>query len=496
MTAALATGALVACAPEPPRKPRPAPPSDFATPEAFDWVAERVVGPGGEETPSLTNDRGRLAWGTAYHLQARLAMFRATGDRRHLEALLERGEQVLAMRDDQRGVPDYQGLRRPVWSAAGSYTACWRDLVDEGGRPVLRVRSLAKGDEVSCSVRPGADGRGFDLAVRGAADDQVEELRGLSSDPASERYLVRQLLALAPTPLDLTAEDLRPAGAGEAVLQPDKGPMERYRYAFAVHTGMLVAPLAAAAVLIRGDAGLRSRYAGVATRFVDASEAAMQAHDADWTSYGDAAVYAFGRGAPVRGDGTPLPHNQYLAAARAHMHLARAVDDPVHRRRARSMLAVFWSDLSAGVSPVWPYYWSASASARGYTADSGISGYSPAQQPNRAVEDTSHGALDVECLVQGHRSGFGDRSSDLRRLASTFLQHVARRTSSGEPTSADVLAARSAAGSYDESVPRWAVLAPWDRRVWDFGRRLMNERPPLEPDQVTLTAVAALVSQR
>ena len=63
-------------------------------------------------------DASYLSWGTAYQLQARLAVLEATGEASHLEYLLSSGETIFAHRADRLDPPlrdDVRGVIPPAW---------------------------------------------------------------------------------------------------------------------------------------------------------------------------------------------------------------------------------------------------------------------------------------------------------------------------------------------------------------------------------------------
>jgi len=64
------------------------------------------------------NETATLAWGKSYAMMSLAAMFRATGDPTYLSRLAREVDDVLAQRDDARGVSDYRGAS----------AACWRNL--------------------------------------------------------------------------------------------------------------------------------------------------------------------------------------------------------------------------------------------------------------------------------------------------------------------------------------------------------------------------------
>jgi hypothetical protein len=64
-----------------------------------------------------TNERGELAWATAYLLEAYLDLFEATGQRSYLERFGVLARAAVERTDAARDVTDYAGRRRVGWSA-------------------------------------------------------------------------------------------------------------------------------------------------------------------------------------------------------------------------------------------------------------------------------------------------------------------------------------------------------------------------------------------
>lgn len=469
------------------------PPSDYATRSAFDWAESRYEDSG---STSATNDSGDLAWGAAYLLQAYLTMYGATGDAGYLEKLVRAGYQVLQVRDTDRRMPDYLGRVQPVWSAESPYTACWYDVRDVNGKPLIRLRSLVQGAEVVAQVRPGSTPSTFNVFVESPSGTVRERFRELSLNPRAPRYAV-SFLAASPTRTDLTAVDLRTRVDTQAEVFAERATMSRYRYAFGVHTGMITAPLAGFVATVRANSSLSRQFSGPAVDFLEAARGAIASHNPEWMPYSSrAGVYRYLRDAPVRGDGTPLPHNQYLALARTHLHLHRATGDPVDRARSKLMLQVFLSDLSSGLAPVWPYHWSSSAAYRGYGPDSDISTYTPSMKPQRGLEDTGHGAIDIECLVLGQALGMGPTNAQMTRIATSFLRRIVTESSTGGLASKNSFNVRPGLSKHDLAIPRWAGLAPWNQAIFVFARRLLNQLAPIKIGPQTLASIATLVAHR
>lgn len=84
----------------------------------------------GEWYAGDTNEEAGLAWGESYVMMSLNAMFRATRSPAYLDRLAWHADQVLAQRDDVRGVEDYRGVSG----------ACWRNLhYQPGAEPYCYV---------------------------------------------------------------------------------------------------------------------------------------------------------------------------------------------------------------------------------------------------------------------------------------------------------------------------------------------------------------------
>jgi len=439
----------------------------------------------------VTNDDGSLAWGEAYVLQSYMTMYRATRDRRYLDLCAEVVELVLGLRDVDRAVSDYRGCSALAWSATRPYTAQWVDLTNSSLKPLVRLRCALSGAyQIRVQVLAREDGR-FDLTV--VAPNSVEDMHtALSLDAADPRYIVRWLDDRSPTRALLTAVDLREGRSAE-ILRTARVEMRPFRYVFAVHTGMIAAQLLDFRREVFRTVSLVKRYKGIADRSLTAAQEAVHSHDPDWrpgVAPSNLGSYVFARGAPVANDGTLLPHNHNLAMARALAYLFVQTGIAEYRDRVSAILQTFESDLSPGSAPIWPYYWSKSRPYTGYSKSDDISTFTRQQSANRALEDTSHGALDVEAVVACHRLGLTSNTSCVSRLATTFITRIARRSVLGTPVAAG---AESASGARDLTVPRWIGLSLWNRAIYSFADDLYALRQPEPTRAEILAGIANLV---
>lgn len=491
------TSGSTAPAPVPTRpssRPVPVGPgSSFATRRAYDQ-AEAAYRRAAGRRSIPADPGGTLAWGVSRVLQSYLIMYDATHDRSYLDKLVDVSEAVLAARDDQTGRVDHRGRSLPAWGAAEPYTVSCADLDGTDGRPALRLASTAVGPAATVAVRQHELDL-FDLVVTDPLGHS-ETVTGLSLDRGHSRYVVRVLARRYPATAGLTVADLRDSPLHPGLLRSrSRVSFMAQRYVFAVHTGMICAPLAQLAALLVREPDLAQRFAQPAGRLREAAEAAVSVHDADWRPVGTRrGLYAYGIGAPVRTDGTALPHNQYLAMARCQAQLFLATGDTSYRNRATLMLSLFQSDLgTSAAAPVWPYHWTGSPVYQGYEAGETTSVYSPRMPPVRNGEDPSHAGLDVDAVVAGFDTGLGVPRALLTRLTATFLTRVLRRGPDGGWSTAARFGSTTKLPPDDLAAARWLELARWDRRVAARVAALVDQAQPSGKDPQVLPILAQLV---
>ncbi len=130
---------------------------DYTARKTFDgW--DRLFQQGGPGQPDQPNDNtnadgrsGMLAWSQSYVLLGLVRMYETYRDTYYLDRLIENIDQVLSVRDSERGVTDYRGLSLPAWRADHPYTTGFTTLADSNGQ-------LAAGDPPGAAVRRGHHG--------------------------------------------------------------------------------------------------------------------------------------------------------------------------------------------------------------------------------------------------------------------------------------------------------------------------------------------------
>lgn len=230
-------------------------------------------------------------------------------------------------------------------------------------------------------------------------------------------------------------------------------------YCWAVHSGMLLLPMAELAGLVAAHpeyAGLdvpgQGSLGDVAAALVPQIEQAVAVFDADWQS-GPAAGeghYIAESGATFTGyGGQALPLNMMNALGRAELALWQVTQNDTYKQRAQALGTYLKNRLSVnGTSYAWTY--------RG-VAWTGTNG-----------EDISHAAINVDFAVRLREASLVFSDADLKRFASTLFDKVHIDSA----TTADLVDGTGGTNKYTPIVALWLGLSPYDARVWPVGANL------------------------
>lgn len=175
------------------------------------------------------------------------------------------------------------------------------------------------------------------------------------------------------------------------------------RYAWAVHTGMIVEPMARFAAVVRGDPALKDRWGRDADRLLQIAEEAVAAHDGDYRE-GPRADEGYLHSLYLE---KHLPLNMQNALARAWLAIDDATGEPKHRERI-TRLARFLKNrlrLADDGAYVWSYW-------------------PPLEGDDESFEDVSHASINADFMVLCHERGIVFTSEDMARLEKTFLNRV------------------------------------------------------------------------
>ena len=175
------------------------------------------------------------------------------------------------------------------------------------------------------------------------------------------------------------------------------------RYAWAVHTGMIVAPMARFAAVVRSEPALKERWSADADRLLKIAEEAVSVHEAEY------------REGPAADEGyiycpylkKHLPLNMQNALARAWLAIDDATKQPKHRERVLRLAQFLKNRLRPmeDGSYVWTYW-------------------PPLQGKVESFEDISHASINVDFMVLCYDHGIVFTRDDMARLKKTLFQRV------------------------------------------------------------------------
>ncbi|GAA1593100.1 hypothetical protein GCM10009789_53920 [Kribbella sancticallisti] len=462
---------------------------DYTARKTFDdW--DRLFQQGGPGQPDQPNDNtnadgrsGMLAWSQSYVLLGLVRMYETYRDTHYLDRLIENIDQVLAVRDSERGVTDYRGLSLPAWRADHPYTTGFTTLADGNGHPSLELRqALPYAEDTTVSVLAGSRPDAFTLRLVNVFVNRTVTHTDLTMDPASPDYAVSRIYAAAPGPLQLTARDVRTAPAAGGVPATGDFPMLTKPVIFAVHTGMITYPIAGFVRLVRSSPVLLRRYRAKATEYLAACRAAVAVHDWEYREDGH---LIWPKGQPLAYDGCEQPINQSLGLGQTLVELALITGERGYRRKVAELATMFAGQLSVddGGAYRWHYWPTGGLVHEGFaktgSPETDVSIFTPSVGGAKQFEDISHGAIDVEFAVRAHRARLGFTGQDMSRIAKTYTQNVAFTDATGQPSlHTTVAGAGVGTASIAHQAPRWMQAALYDPQVFQHSLALYNRYQP------------------
>lgn len=228
---------------------------------------------------------------------------------------------------------------------------------------------------------------------------------------------------------------------------------EGKRYVWAVHTGMIAAPLARFAAVVQSRPELEDRYDEAAARFLKIAEEAVAAHEDQYRA-GPGPDEGYLYGLYTR---THLPLNMQNALARAYLAIDDARSSPQHRERV-ARLARFLKNrmrVTADGAYEWEYR-------------------PPLEGAGTSFEDISHAAINVDFAMQCFEHGIVFDREDAARLEKTLLKRVMR----SDGSVANNVGGGGGVNRFAGQVLRWGRLARHSAAVRERLVRFCREADP------------------
>jgi len=380
-------------------------------------------------------DSGHLGWGEAAWLEAYVKLYEATCDAGWLDRLVDHFDRVVGNLDDHFG----DGFR--TWVTT-TYSVAWVRAEPLHNRGTGEV-SLPEGRV--WTTRGGAEVRDAEFVLEFVTGRRFRIAAVHSRQPVAEETYTpgKEIAALPPFRLVL---DGKPVSGDRFRIQTFAPRPQEY----VVHQGMFLYPVARFIELALKDRTLKARYAPRARAYLDLITQLAAKHERDWVDTARAAgAYRFPPAQTGRYPNRILPHNQYLALGRVYLVLKDACRRRLFPDRAARMARNFRRHLRrTGRTCTWHYWdW--------------VEGGS---EEHSAVEDTSHGHIDVGFAVEACRRGVVFRDADLRRFAATLVEQMWNGSLEEPAIGRRVDTREGAAWTFRD----WIDLGQWHPKVWDI----------------------------
>ncbi len=408
---------------------------------------------------SESSRSGGLAWGEARFLEDYVRCYRVSRDPYWLDKIVDHFDRMLA----NAAEPDGDGFRG------------WRDrkfsVAIITARPAANTAGLqlTPRRQRPYVIRGGGAVTGHDYRLEFSTSSRFV-IRDMTAGTilASKHYTPSMRISDIPGAVFHLAGRARP-GAAFRIRTTAPEQIE-----YQVHDGMIAYPIAQFIEIVRADPRLRPRYGLKAKTYAEfIRRNILRKWERTWFEYGHGlGLYRFTANPTQRFPGASLPHNQYLALARAYLVMQAAANRPaaeLYRDRARKMLMNFKHSLRLHHGRyVWNYWDPLPAEAI----------------PRSHAEDISHGSIDVGAVLEAAARGIVFTRQDLERFARTYLDVMWNRKTDPPAFSRRVDGTGRAAPFYTV----WIGLATVEPRVWNLARRMYFalHRPPTMGPQLAL----------
>jgi len=205
-------------------------------------------------------------------------------------------------------------------------------------------------------------------------------------------------------------------------------------HGWAVHTGMIAAPMARFAAIVRREARLRPRFDKDAARILKVAEQAVAVHEDEYRE-GPGPGEAYLHGLYT---GRNLPLNMQNALATAWIYLDDATGLPQHQECIARLARFFRNRLrtSDDGAYIWAYR-------------------PPPDRPDSSFEDVSHAAINVAFATLCFERHIVFTREDITRFEKTLRLHVLR----GDGAVANNVGGTGGTGKSPGAALRWGCLA-------------------------------------
>jgi hypothetical protein len=382
-------------------------------------------------------DASSLAWGEAATLNAVMDMFEATGNKKYLDILAKRGNQLMSYRDDKRGVADMSGNIRPGWSMGSKYVVAAGAILNSTGDTIADIKSATYSSNLSTSIEimpENKEGR-YTIKVDNKLLKRSELFENISLNSTNSRFIENIVndpmspYSAAPGNVseksNLIKIKIRKAG----VIPPQKIELKPLPLAYTGYLGIIYQPLLRFSEAIKKDTRL-SELNQTADYFIrSAEESYRDANKRVWRNGpgADEGYYiTCEKGESFPADNVGQPFNYLGKHVCALLSLYRLTKKNEYYSLSEKMCWLFKKRLSyysANDLYIWKY-WYEPMTTTGWTPKENISSNTSYFKPAPHIEDISHGVLDIAMVAEAYKQRLVFDSIDMKRFANTVLKNI------------------------------------------------------------------------
>jgi hypothetical protein len=236
---------------------------------------------------------------------------------------------------------------------------------------------------------------------------------------------------------------------------------EKGRALYAVHTGVITAPMLEFLVLAKTDADFSATLGDDAKVILDGATAALAEHDRQWREGPEpGAGHYIGMEQEPSCEGKPLPGNRLSAMGWALWASWKLTGNTIHRDHAIEIGKYIKDRLTPAPdgATYWKYWLPVEPVGNSQTEREKISG-----------EDSSHASLTFALPLALARDGQVFSNEDMQRIGKMVINGLGR-FSAGNPgiLSGDITGSPSSSPDNISNPARWLALVPYEPHVKDI----------------------------
>ncbi|MHB8996057.1 MAG: hypothetical protein ACYC63_12495 [Armatimonadota bacterium] len=392
-------------------------------------------------------DSSTLGWSESSYLRNYANMWQATGDPYWLGKIEDHFSRILSTATD----PDGDGFLG--WqTAAYSAPVYWSFPLYNRGNATIEpafFRELRQ-------AKPPVTGHVYVIEFADPVTFTVQDQTTRKPVAEKQAYKPGEIITAIPgCKVKISGEPV--SGDAFMVRTVASEPLE-----FAVHEGMIAYPAAMFIEAVKKDPKLQEQFGASADRFLAyINEHMLRKHEQHWLQVDESrGAWRFMDLVTERYPNQILPHNQYLALARALLVLKDVPGaDPLAGRRAEQMARLFRSYLiEQGEAFVW-HYWDIPVPDERF-------------KPN--MEDTSHGTIDVGFAIEAAQRGVVFTDADMKRFTRTMLDLMWNQ-SEEDPKLGPNVATRG--DKFTFLTHDWIDLCRWEPRIYELALKTYQKKP-------------------